>query len=617
MPPYSPHPLLGSMAAVFLSATMLAAATLPSSISVFPAPGSSEVNPDTQLVISFSTPPTVGKTGLIRIIDTTTNTVVDTLDLSIPAGPAPRGPVPSLASLPKDQAALRARQAYARESAPLGRVTNANAVAGTVPGRPNSTPLKDYQLTIIGGVQQGFHFHPIIVRGSQATLYPHNNLLQYGKRYRVEIDAGVLSVDDGSFQGIKRDHGWTFSTKACPPSPSSTKLVVSKDGSGDFNTVQGALDFVPDNPTRRITIFVKNGHYEEIVFFHGKSNLTILGEDRQKVQIGYGNNSRFNSPLLTDAEGKLLGGPSRRCAFACYNSQDIIFANFSVNNYYMGQAEALLISGSRNIVSHVSINGSGDALNLRGPVYFSDCSIIGHGDTILNVGPAFFRRCELSSWGPYLWVRNPATNHGDIFVDCVFNTPPGDNPLFGRMTRSVIARLPNNKGINYPYAEAVLINCKLHDIPPEGWGPIDDDTSNVHFWEYNSTNLADGKPVDVSRRHPVSKQLTMEQDAQIIANYSSPSFVLGGWEPCYAPLFLTQPVSTVVSRGEAIVLETRVTALPESTGQWFKDGKPIPGAISQRLVLKAEQPEDAGRYTFVARNASGSTTSDEAIVSIR
>jgi len=82
-------------------------------------------------------------------------------------------------------------------------------------------------------------------------------------------------------------------------------------------------------------------------------------------------------------------------------------------------------------------------------------------------------------------------------------------------------------------------------------------------------------------------------------------------------LFLTQPVSTVVSRGEAIVLETRVTALPESTGQWFKDGKPIPGAISQRLVLKAEQPEDAGRYTFVARNASGSTTSDEAIVSIR
>ena len=46
--------------------------------------------------------------------------------------------------------------------------------------------------------------------------------------------------------------------------------------------------------------------------------------------------------------------------------------NLSLNNYAYGQAEGLLISGSKNIVSHVNIKGSGDALNLRGSVYLTD-----------------------------------------------------------------------------------------------------------------------------------------------------------------------------------------------------------------------------------------------------
>ena len=95
---------------------------------------------------------------------------------------------------------------------------------------------------------------------------------------------------------------------------------------------------------------------------------------------------------------------------------------------------------------------------------------------------------------------------------------------------AVLARLPNNHGLNYPYAEAVLINCHLKGIPPIGWGPIDDDTSHLHLWEFNSKD-PDGNAIDISQRHPVSKQLTMSQDAETIANYSNPSFVLGGWTP--------------------------------------------------------------------------------------
>jgi pectinesterase len=76
----------------------------------------------------------------------------------------------------------------------------------------------------------------------------------------------------------------------------------------------------------------------------------------------------------------------------------------------------------------------------------------------------------------------------------------------------------------------VLIRCRLKGIPDIGWGPLDDDTSHIRFWEFASTDL-DGNPVDISQRNPVSKQLTMPQDAQTIANYSNPAFVLGGWNP--------------------------------------------------------------------------------------
>jgi hypothetical protein len=95
---------------------------------------------------------------------------------------------------------------------------------------------------------------------------------------------------------------------------------------------------------------------------------------------------------------------------------------------------------------------------------------------------------------------------------------------------AVFARLPNNHGLNYPYAEAVLINCHLKGIPPVGWGPVEADTTNLHLWEFNSTDL-DGHPIDTTQRHSASKQLTLPQDADTIANYSKPAYVLGGWQP--------------------------------------------------------------------------------------
>lgn len=50
-----------------------------------------------------------------------------------------------------------------------------------------------------------------------------------------------------------------ISAQTLPP----TKLTVSQDGSGDFKTIQEAINSVRDLAYNRVTIFIKNGIYKE------------------------------------------------------------------------------------------------------------------------------------------------------------------------------------------------------------------------------------------------------------------------------------------------------------------------------------------------------------------
>lgn len=482
-------------------------------VGCFPARGATGVNADTRLVLTFASEPVLGRTGQIRIYDAADDRLVDVLDLAIPSGPtepnrirAPYTPVP---------------YDYHRTRRP----TNADTKPGTPSGVAQPTP-DTFQLTIIGGFTDGFHFHPVIVRGRVATIQPHHDLLQWGKTYYVQIDPGVLTLADGSFPGIAGKDGWRFTTKPAPPPAGADRYVVSADGTGDFNTVQGAMDFIPDGSTRRVTVFIRAGTYEEIVYFRNKSHVTLLGEDRERTVICYANNEVFNPRPVNVATNEVAGTfPSRRAAFAADNCTDLQLANLTIRslNARPAQAEGLLLMGERNVVSEVDIEGSGDALQTNGSAYFSRVKVTGIGDNILGRGPAFFEDCELvTTGGPHLWIRNTEANHGNVFLRCKFRSLGGE---------AVLARSPVNHGKAYPHCEAVLLECALQGVRPEGWGEIGGDPSGVRFWEYASTNLADGSPVDTSRRHPASRQLTLPGDAELIARYRDPAFVLGGWKP--------------------------------------------------------------------------------------
>jgi pectinesterase len=565
-------------------------------VDCFPGHNATNVNPDTQLKLIFPGEPVPGDRGQIRIYDAADDRLVDVLDLSIPPGPTAPTPSPDATYTPVP---------YEYVSGPF---TNANTKAGTPSGAALPTP-DTYQLTIIGGFTDAFHFYPVIIHGSTATIYPHNNLLEYGRTYYVEIDPGVLMWKGGGFDGIAGKNGWRFTTKKAPPSPESGRLVVSADGTGDFNTVQGAIDSVPDHGPNRITIFIRNGTYEEIVYFRNKTNITLLGEDRDGVVVCYANNEILNPHPLNIKTNEVPGTfPSRRAAFAADNSRGIHLVNLTVKNLSYGQAEGLLLNGEEFIASHVNIIGSGDALQSNGSAFYTDCRIVGDGDTILGRGPAFFNRCELNSYGPYMWIRNTSANHGNVFVNCLFKTR-GDRS-------TVLARSPTNGGKNYPYSEAVLIDCALSGIDAAGWGEIGGDVSNIRYWEYNSTDAASGKPVDTGRRHPASRQLTMEADAATIADYRNPAYVFGGWVPRMAPLILSQPESLTAEPGHKAIFHIKAAAVPEPGYQWFHNGEAIPNATASSFILENTSVSDEGAYTVRVRNDSGSVTSDRAVLKI-
>ncbi|NDW11877.1 carbohydrate esterase [Bacteroides sp. 214] len=482
------------------------------SVIFFPANGAKEVNPDTQLKITFAEESTLGNKGVIRIYEAGTNRLVESLDMSIPAGPDQSNP-----DMIRKKAADYTKEPYVYETT---NYTNAN----TVPGTPSGLAMRDttlYQLTIIGRFTDGFRFYPIIIREHTATIYPHHNLLEYGKEYYVTIDSGVLSTEKNDFQGIQSNAVWRFKTKKKAPAATARKLIVSADGSGDFNTVQGAMDFIPDFSKERYEVFIKNGNYEELVYFRNKQNVTLKGESREGVVVHYANNETFNPHPINLKTNEWPGTfPSRRAAFAADNCYDLRFEDMTIQTTLKGQAEGLLIMGERNYLKNVHIIGSGDALQANGSVYLENCRIDGDGDTILGRGPGYYSNCTLYSRGPFMWIRNTDANHGNVFVNCAF---------YGQGNGAVIARTSANHGKGYPYSEAVLINCTLDNIKPEGWGGISGNTSHLHYWEYNS-RTTDGNPVDVSQRHPLSRQLSAEKDGELIRNYTNPEFVLG-WKP--------------------------------------------------------------------------------------
>ncbi len=64
-------------------------------------------------------------------------------------------------------------------------------------------------------------------------------------------------------------------------------IHISKDGSGDFESIQKALDSLPQNGTAEYTLFIHKGVYEEQITIT-TPHVTFLGEDKDHTILTYG-----------------------------------------------------------------------------------------------------------------------------------------------------------------------------------------------------------------------------------------------------------------------------------------------------------------------------------------
>ncbi|HLP25671.1 MAG TPA: chitobiase/beta-hexosaminidase C-terminal domain-containing protein, partial [Acidobacteriota bacterium] len=92
-------------------------------------------------------------------------------------------------------------------------------------------------------------------------------------------------------------------------------------------------------------------------------------------------------------------------------------------------------------------------------------------------------------------------------------------------------------------------------------------------------------------------------------NVAEAEFYGGDTNSAIAPMIFTPPQSQVANAGATVTLSVDAFANPAPTYQWYVDGVLIPGATSATYTLNNVQVEDAGDYTVVVSNSSGSVTS--------
>nr|WP_320057692.1 pectinesterase family protein [uncultured Bacteroides sp.] len=271
-------------------------------------------------------------------------------------------------------------------------------------------------------------------------------------------------------------------------------FVVAKDGSGDFFTVQEAINAVPDfRKNVRTTILVRKGVYKEkLVIPESKINVALIGQEGAAISYDdfASKKNRFGEEKGTSGSASCyVYGPD-------FYAENITFENTSGP---VGQAVACFVSGDRAYFKNCRFLGFQDTLYTYGKnsrQYYEDCYIEGTVDFIFGWSTVVFNRCTIHSKRDG-YVTAPSTDQGKaygyVFYDCKLTADEGVGKVYlSRPWR--------------PYAQAVFIRCNLgKHILPVGWDNWNkkDAEKTVVYAEYEST----GPGANAKARASFSRQL--------------------------------------------------------------------------------------------------------------
>jgi pectinesterase len=306
-----------------------------------------------------------------------------------------------------------------------------------------------------------------------------------------------------------------------------SELTVSKDGTGNYKTIQEAVNSIRDLGGKLVTIKIKDGTYrEKIVIPSWKTKIKLIGESKEHTIITGDDYSGKLNPKGQDAFG--LNKISTYTSYTVLvEANDVILENLTIVNSSgrIGQAVALHVEGDRFVARHCNILGNQDTLyagaeNSR--QFYQSCFIEGTTDFIFGTSTAVFQECTIKNLSDsYTTAASTSANQrfGFVFLNCKITSD--------RLVTKVYLGRPWR-----PYAKTVFINCELgKHILPVGWDAWKGDLMfpnkerTAFYAEYKSV----GPGASPATRLPWAKQLT-DKDAKA---YTLNNMLSGkdGWNP--------------------------------------------------------------------------------------
>lgn len=297
---------------------------------------------------------------------------------------------------------------------------------------------------------------------------------------------------------------------SCSAAQGERVITVAKDGSGQFKSVQAAVNSVPAGSSSPVLIRIKAGTYKEQLTISDRSKLTLCGDDPKTTILTFDSNS--------EKGGSLDNGASIRVYVNDFSAANLTFQNSSPLG--SKQAVALVANGKRQQYANCRFISYQDTLYTKaGSQYIRDSYIQGNVDFVFGAATAVLQNCEMRTVSKGSAIAAPNTDA---------NTPYGLVFLGGRVTASsdIPAKSVALARPWRPNGAAAYLNVELGGhISAAGWTDMSGNSpSNARFSEYKST----GPGASPGTRVKGTRQLS---DAD--AKKYTPSNVLG-WSPSYA-----------------------------------------------------------------------------------
>jgi len=232
------------------------------------------------------------------------------------------------------------------------------------------------------------------------------------------------------------------------------QVTVAADGSGNFRTIQAAVNSLSNEATRQRVVFIKNGTYREKVFLDGKSHVTLKGQSEKGVILTY---AQARDAWRCDP----AGGPDDWgvATLNLRNAPDITLENLTIVNSYgfdapgdvtidcaadptgkkriskTGHQMALrtMPGTTRLTVKHCTLRAlGGDTVSPwdteAGLYYFKDCTMEGGVDFYCPRGWAFAENCRFICHSPNAAIWHDGSGAKDqktVLKNCSFEGDAG------------------------------------------------------------------------------------------------------------------------------------------------------------------------------------------------